>query len=39
MEGNSEIIKKYELINSLTKLKIPKILKIALATFIIFVLI
>ncbi|CAK74649.1 unnamed protein product (macronuclear) [Paramecium tetraurelia] len=37
--GNSEIIKKYELLDSLTKLKIPKILKIALATFILFVLI
>ncbi|CAD8164878.1 unnamed protein product [Paramecium pentaurelia] len=37
--ANSEIIKKYELLNSLTKIKIPKILKISLATFILFVLI
>ncbi|CAD8075184.1 unnamed protein product [Paramecium sonneborni] len=34
---NSEVIRKYELLRNLTKTKTPKILKIALATFIIFI--
>ncbi|CAD8074956.1 unnamed protein product [Paramecium primaurelia] len=37
--GNSEVIKKYELLSRLTKEKTPQILKLAISTIVIFILI